>query len=73
MKEAFAEKHRKQVLYLIGSFQGSFDECFDHINTTIEEKLKQKLWSGNTCKTYINSLRLFVDYLLTMKGLGSLQ
>lgn len=41
------------------------------LSNIIEEKRKQNMWKPNTVRTYLNSYKIFLNYLSTMGAIGN--
>ena len=70
LKAHQAEKHACQVSYILEIIVSQFDHAHDEIADLMERKILHKEWLPNTGRTYLNSLKLYTRYLITLASIG---
>ena len=72
VKQQQANKHAQQAQYILGQLFQSLDGCTSEVSELIDKKRKEGSWSNNTCRSYLNSLRLYTIYIWHLTALGQL-
>ena len=70
VKPEQANRHAVQSQFILKHIQSPLDTCTSEVSTLIDIKRKEGVWSANTCRAYLNSLRLYVIYIRHMASLG---
>lgn len=64
IRKDIAVKHRHNALRIMDIFD--ITESPQKLSDVIEQKLNENVWKPNTARTYMNSYKMFLNYMSTM-------